>query len=155
MTDNLEQKNNASNEIEYAGFGVRVVATLVDSMITAPFLLIVAYFFASNIELNLNEFLSDKQYKTTLDMISLGISAPYIVYFLSSKSQATPGKALMKIQVVNVSGAKISPFKAFGRFLGTILSTITLGIGFLFVLFHPQRAALHDLICNTRVIYKR
>jgi len=43
---------------------------------------------------------------------------------------------------------------AFLRYLASILSALTLGIGYLMVLWDSEKRTLHDLICGTRVIYR-
>jgi uncharacterized RDD family membrane protein YckC len=58
-------------------------------------------------------------------------------------------------KIVNVDGSKIGYLTAFLRVLASILSVLTLGIGYLMVAFREDKRALHDLLVGTRVIYKR
>ncbi|HEX3628163.1 MAG TPA: RDD family protein [Verrucomicrobiae bacterium] len=74
---------------------------------------------------------------------------------LIGKYGATLGKMALKIKVVTADGGRVSYARAFGRYFGKILSGFTCAIGFLIAAFdNPQRRALHDHICNTRVVYK-
>jgi uncharacterized RDD family membrane protein YckC len=41
-----------------------------------------------------------------------------------------------------------------GRFSAEILSGLIFYIGYIMVAFDSEKRALHDRICNTRVIYK-
>jgi uncharacterized RDD family membrane protein YckC len=42
--------------------------------------------------------------------------------------------------------------RAFGRYFGKLLSAIILGIGYIMAAFDSEKRALHDMICDTRVI---
>jgi len=49
---------------------------------------------------------------------------------------------------------KVTYLRAFARHFAEFLSGIILGIGYLMVAFDREKRALHDHICNTRVIKK-
>lgn len=76
----------------------------------------------------------------------------YFALMESSKYQATLGKKLMKIKVVDLNGERISFSKATGRFFGKLLSRLLLGLGFLMMLFTKKRQCLHDKMTATVVI---
>ena len=65
---------------------------------------------------------------------------------------ATPGKMALKLRVVNADGSKVSYGKACGRYFAEILSSLTCLIGYIMAGFDDQHRALHDRICETRVI---
>jgi uncharacterized RDD family membrane protein YckC len=67
---------------------------------------------------------------------------------------ATIGKMACGIRVVMPDGQKVSYLRAFARFLAKQVSLFTLGIGYILAAFDKQKRGLHDLICNTRVVYK-
>jgi uncharacterized RDD family membrane protein YckC len=48
----------------------------------------------------------------------------------------------------------VSYGRAFGRYFGTWLSGLTLGIGYIMAAFDDQKRSLHDRVCDTRVIKK-
>ena len=74
---------------------------------------------------------------------------------LVGKYGATLGKMALKMKVVTADGGRVSYARAFGRYFGKVLSSFTCLIGFIIAAFdNPQRRALHDYICNTRVVYK-
>jgi uncharacterized RDD family membrane protein YckC len=74
---------------------------------------------------------------------------------LVGKYGATLGKMALKMKVVTADGGRVSYARAFGRYFGKLLSSLTCLIGFIIAAFdNPQRRALHDYICNTRVVYK-
>jgi uncharacterized RDD family membrane protein YckC len=68
-------------------------------------------------------------------------------------SGKTPGMALLGIRVVRSDGAPARPRNAVVRTLALPLSFLTLGIGFLPIIFGRQHRALHDSIANTAVVY--
>ena len=51
-------------------------------------------------------------------------------------------------------GSKISYQRAFGRAWADILSGMICYIGYIIAGFDKEKRALHDHICQTRVIYK-
>jgi len=76
----------------------------------------------------------------------------YNGYFESSESQATIGKKLMKIKVVDTNGERISMSKGIIRAVGKIISSLIFGIGFLMALFTNNKQSLHDKIASTFVV---
>ena len=143
---------------QYAGFFVRLFATVIDMIITAP--IIWALFHIIGLDLGemptLDQILSGQQIPETpslriADFISWTISISYSVYFLTSKYQATPGKRILNIYVATIKGEKLLVNKCFARFFASILSGLLLGVGFLMIAFTKEKTALHDIICGTRV----
>lgn len=66
---------------------------------------------------------------------------------------ATPGKMLLGIRVVKTDGRPVDWLTAFMReVVGKTLSTLPLGLGYLWAFFHPRRQAWHDLIADTLVV---
>ena len=68
-------------------------------------------------------------------------------------SGKTIGMAVFGIQVVTVRGGPISPRQAILRTLGLGLTLLTLGIGFLGIIYQRERRALDDLVAGTSVVY--
>jgi uncharacterized RDD family membrane protein YckC len=68
-------------------------------------------------------------------------------------SGKTLGMTLLGIRVVTSRGAPIGARTAAVRTLALPLSFLTLGIGFLPILFGRERRALHDRIAGTAVVY--
>src|SRR5207247_10862681 len=88
------------------------------------------------------------------DLIFLSVYMVYSTLFLG-KFGATPGKMVFKLTVVDASGSKIGYGRAFCRSCAEILSQLICAIGYIIAAFDDQKRALHDHICNTRVIYNR
>ena len=87
-------------------------------------------------------------------LIGLVIGAAYEVYFLSSNG-ATPGKMALGLRVIRADGGPITPMLALGRHFAMWISAFILMIGYIMAGFDPEKRALHDRICETRVIYSR
>ncbi len=68
---------------------------------------------------------------------------------------ATPGKMLLGIRVVKTNGRPVDWLTALMReVVGKTLSTLPLGLGYLWAFFHPKRQAWHDLIADTLVVHR-
>ncbi len=69
----------------------------------------------------------------------------------------TLGKLICGLRVVGSDGEVLSLLRCTARELakGIISNSLTAGIGFLVAAFTAEKTALHDLICNTRVVRKR
>lgn len=149
----------SSDEFRYTpgGFGVRLVGAMIDGIIISlattiinlPLVILVARMVsdpnnAMGVSINIG-----------MQILNWIISGWYLAYFLSRKG-ATPGKSVMKLKVLHAeTGAYVSAGRAIAReFLGKSLCVLTLGIGFLMVLFREDRRGLHDLLFKTRVVRK-
>jgi uncharacterized RDD family membrane protein YckC len=86
-----------------------------------------------------------------LYLIILALSVGYHTYFVSRKG-ATPGKMVMGMKVITVTGEPVSVGRAVGRVFAHALSGMILYIGYIMVAFDVEKRALHDHICGTRVI---
>jgi len=76
----------------------------------------------------------------------------YFALMESSPYQATLGKMALGIKVTDYAGRRISFARAVGRYLGKIISSIILGIGYLLAGFSAKKQALHDMIAGTLVV---
>jgi uncharacterized RDD family membrane protein YckC len=79
----------------------------------------------------------------------------YHIIMESSPKQATYGKQLLKIKVVDMQGERLSPAHAAGRNLAKILSVLTFFIGYLLSFFNRQQQCLHDMVAGTLVMKDR
>ena len=134
-------------EMQYAGFWYRVLAKIVDAIILQ----------VVNVPLRLMLGTASTDTETQLRLlfltmgISMVFSAAYGIFFMG-KFGATPGKMALRLRIVMSNGAKISWGRAVGRYFAEMLSSLTLGIGYIIAAFDDEKRALHDHICDTRVI---
>ena len=87
-------------------------------------------------------------------LIGMGIACAYEAFFLV-KFGATPGKMALGLKVVRPDGSGLQAGRAIGRYFGKLLSGMILYIGYIMAGFDAQKRALHDMICDTRVIKTR
>ncbi len=132
-----------------AGFWLRLVAIMIDGFLV--FLIQVAFgillAFASN-----GGFSWDDSTSTLLQVFSTVISLFYWIFFTGNCGQ-TPGKMLLRIQVIRVDGTNLGYGKAFYReVVGKFLSGIIFAIGYLMAAFDDQKQGLHDRMAKTYVI---
>ncbi len=69
-----------------------------------------------------------------------------------SRWQASPGKHVLGMAVVDRDGSPIDIARACLRYLASALSWLTFNLGHLLAAVPPQKRALHDYIAGTRVV---
>jgi uncharacterized RDD family membrane protein YckC len=141
-------------DLPKAGFWIRVVASMVDSLLAG----LAQFFFAFVLMItagnlmgggNLNDSAS---YSLLTTLFSIVFGFTYSVFFTGYCGQ-TPGKMVLRIKVIRTSGAEIGYGRALLREVpGKFLSGILLGIGYLMVAFDDRKQGLHDRIADTYVI---
>jgi uncharacterized RDD family membrane protein YckC len=124
--------------MNYAGFWIRSAAAIVDLL----FLIILSFLL----------FFLEETYRVLVQAL-LGFF--YEVIFIGSSWQATPGKRIFKLRVVNVDFTQISYTKSAARYFSKFLSSVIFFIGFLVVFFSEKKQSLHDKLVDSVVIKKR
>jgi len=79
------------------------------------------------------------------------LASPCYFVFLHWARGQTLGKMVFRIRVVMLNGAPLPFGRSALRHLGSWLSAVILGIGYLVAAFRADKRALHDLIAGTRV----
>ncbi len=140
------------NEQSYAGFWVRVLAYLLDSI------LLITVQTTLSILINLTIGMlgiateGDPAINTIIWLFGAVLSISYAVFFTGYCGQ-TPGKMVLRIKVIRTDGSPINYGRAALReVLGKFISSILLGIGYLMVAFDNRKQGLHDKIADTYVI---
>ena len=143
-----------TGELNLATIGTRFVAVFLDGLM----LMVV------NVGINLVAGMSLAQsagvqptaalgLQIVLFVVNTAIGVSYETYMIG-KYGATLGKMACKIKVVTADGGRLTYARAFGRYFAKMLSAFTCMIGYIIACFDKEKRALHDHICNTRVIYK-
>lgn len=83
---------------------------------------------------------------------ALVVRGLYWVLLESSSLQATLGKKLLGMVVTDEIGHRLSPRQALVRYLGRLFCELTLGVGYLLLLFDERRQGLHDRLARTFVL---
>jgi uncharacterized RDD family membrane protein YckC len=153
MEQILDLPNTGTRTLNYAGFWIRFVAYLIDTVVIYAVLFAVAAIFGVG-----SGAFTDP---SAVDMSSMALI--YVVFFLgiigyfigmeSSAKQATLGKMAVGIKVGDELGNRISVGKAAGRFFGKIISGLILYIGYMMAGWDPKKQALHDKLAGTFVFY--
>jgi uncharacterized RDD family membrane protein YckC len=131
---------------DYAGFWIRGVALTIDGILLQIMLWPVGVGLKSLM-------LSPILILPLSTLINMTIGASYSIFFVT-KLNATPGKLLFGKKIVTATGEPLSLKHATTRHFATILSSLSMGIGYLMAAFDEEHRALHDRICNTRVVAK-
>ncbi len=87
-------------------------------------------------------------------LVGLGGNAAYFIT-LHGRDGQTLGKRLMRIRVVRADGSRLGYGKATSRFFADMLSSMTVLVGYLMAAFDEEHRALHDRLCDTRVVEVR
>lgn len=148
--------------------GKRLLAALIDGIILGTVYSIILGitlipFIRKISQINEGQFPMDDAESASMVMGSLGIiflgfTLYYVGVFLyytlqhSGKHQATIGKRAMKLYVTDEHGERLTFGKAAIRFLGRIINSFTMYIGYLIILFTEKKQGLHDIIAKTLVL---
>ena len=136
------------NDQEYAGFWIRVGATLIDSI----FLLLVIAPIATAIY-GKEYWESEALVQGSWDvLISYILPAIVVIIFWSYKS-ATPGKMITKVKIVDAkTGGKPSTAQLIGRYFGYYVASLPLMLGIIWVAFDKRKQGWHDKLAGTLVV---
>jgi uncharacterized RDD family membrane protein YckC len=154
----------------YAGLGRRFAAFIVDIILIALLgLIVIAFFNLTNGIMYLYYLVVSHAPISSLTESGTPIAAlgpivasvgvlvvivPWLYYagFESSRGQATPGKVLLRLEVTDLTGNRLSFARATLRFFGKYISTLIIFIGYLMIGLTKKHQGLHDKIAGTLVI---
>jgi uncharacterized RDD family membrane protein YckC len=142
----------------YGGFWIRVAAMIIDSLIVgvafyAVFIPLGLVFGFANFDTDSPNFAAIGIALGLIILVGALVSFGYQIFFLT-KYGATPGKLLLGLKVIRSDGGPITAGRAVGRMFAHALSHMILYIGYIVAAFDKEKRALHDHVCDTRVIYK-
>lgn len=151
--------------INYAGFWIRFVAFVIDFLVLnfLSTILVIPFLGLLGFSIGLGSF-SEADPQEMMAAI-MAVAMPFylanaVMYWLyyaishASTWQATLGKRAVGIVVVDGKHERLSFTTASIRYLGKIISSMTLLIGYIIAGFTAKKQALHDLVANTYVVYK-
>lgn len=145
-----EQTQGIPNDhYHFGGFWMRLAAFIIDCVVFGVPLGVVSLIIIYNANFE------ESQLNRYNDISSYVIALFWLVYysvFHSSEWQATIGKKVVGLKVVDVYGNRISFARAVGRYFSMFLSTITLFVGFMMIGWTKHKQGLHDFIAGTYVI---
>ena len=147
----IARNTGYADSLEYAGFWIRLAAALIDTVllmvITVP-LLVWIYGWG---------YYSDgKLIAGPADFLINWIAPAIATVLFWRRWQATPGKAMLSLRVVDAdTGKTLSVGQAAARYVCYILSALPLCLGFIWVAFDRKKQGWHDKIAQTVVVRAR
>ena len=144
----------APGQLDYAGFWIRFAAKFIDGLILGVVVLlpimILSFRQTTGSSTNLRTELIFQ------GIINLGYFMANLAFntFFVGRFGATPGKMACSLRIVRSDGSKVSYGRALGRAFAEILSGMLCYIGYIIAAFDDQKRALHDHMCDTRVVRK-
>lgn len=169
--ENITNAPIEKEEIKYAGFWLRFVAFLVDSLIlkvihtiifTPLFVFIgLSSFVKFGTEIDSTDEIPPEMLPFIITLIGGIIFAIFfsmVMFWLyyalmeSSSKQATLGKMILNLKVTDLNGNRISFAQASGRYFGKIISSILFMIGYIMAGFTNKKQALHDMMSDCLVV---
>ena len=141
-----------ANALPYAGFWIRMAASALDSLILMPLLTLLYLGFFVAFPDFLSTLAAGGRERLLFETVLLTIAASYETLFVG-RYGATPGKMICDLRVVHSDGAKVSYGRALARYFCKGLSGAFFFAGYFLIFLNPQKCALHDFVCDTRVIH--
>lgn len=133
-----------------AGFWLRVIASLLDSLLCNA--LVFAMAFSLGMVLQTNAVALNEPMQLVMALMGIVVSVFYYVFFTGYCGQ-TPGKMALRIKVIDNDDGNIGYGQAFVReTIGKTISGMLFGIGYLMVGLRRDKRGLHDLLSRTKVI---
>jgi len=131
--------------VAYAGLGTRTMAAIIDLVIVISGLLVLNMIFFQS-AIIIKYFIVFKVFMGILIWIF------YKGFFESSAYQATIGKMLFKLKVIDLYGKPVGFLRALSRCVSTFISILPFGLGILYMTTDPKKQCWHDLIAGSFVI---
>ena len=160
-TQKLREGVAPARAMTYGGFWIRFVAYLIDAIILTVIGTVVQLLFVGSLRTVVpiqpgtppTPELFGRLFGALglASLINIAIAATYEGFFVG-KLGATPGKMALSLKVVRPDRSPVTLGRAFGRYFAKLLSGIILLIGYIMAGFDAEKRALHDMICDTRVI---
>jgi uncharacterized RDD family membrane protein YckC len=137
------QGGSGQGQVELAGFGLRLLAQLLDLVWLLPlsFLLGMVAAIVNGGPMSLG------------GEIMANIIGALLVLLFWVERQATPGKIVLGLRIVDAADGGPPGIQALVlRYFGYLVSGMLFGLGFLWVLWDPRRQGWHDKMARTLVV---
>jgi uncharacterized RDD family membrane protein YckC len=157
----MTQENQNVETVQYAGFWIRFVAFMLDSVAATILIAPIIYFLVGETNMEDYNLQDPEQLAALLNRLSVQMSIEALIFavifimFWTFKS-ATPGKLLLKCSIVDAKTlGKASNSQNIIRYLGYFVSMFSLFLGFIWIAFDARKQGWHDKIAGTVVIMGR
>ena len=148
-------------DLHAAGFGIRLVAYLIDILPVTILTTALFYFFAgfdqtvkAYFNLTSDNAVARAAFRQQTNLIRDLAFLIYVLYaslLEGSSMRRTIGKRLPGLAVIRSNSQPLTFRRSFGRNIAKIVSYIPFGMGFLWVLFSKNKEAWHDRLSGTIV----
>ncbi len=139
-----------NNRIRLADFWIRLLAFIIDL-----FIILLLWNLLSFVVMNLlslsNFDIEPDILKLIFYIVAIIMMGAYNVIMETSKRQATIGKQIFKLTVGDAEGNALSLGQVIRRTLAKLVTCLTLGVGYILILFNKEKQAIHDILVNTYV----
>lgn len=158
MQNNYDDRRYVRDDVAYAGFWVRLAAYFLDSVIVFLMLLIVRLMLSGIMSIVRGTVLGGNiLFHYTLKDIVLYLGQ--VLYFIlcTRYTGTTIGKKAMNLRVVNADGSPELDFLtvAYRETVGRFLCSLPVCIGYLMIGLDKEKRGIHDMLCDTRVVYAK
>jgi uncharacterized RDD family membrane protein YckC len=140
----------------FAGFWLRAVAYLFDTILISLVLGLIASFYPATFIKFPDAAAPSLTALPQLTPIAFAITMTatwfYYTIFEASVWQATPGKRVLRLYVADLNGQRPTFARAAGRNLAKIISSLTFLVGYLVAGFTERKQALHDILASCLVL---
>ncbi|RBP51578.1 RDD family protein [Arenicella xantha] len=135
--------------LRYAGFWIRVAATVIDTIILMLVIMPLMFLVYGG------DVLSEGNMSNGFWDVMISYVLPAVAYIvLWVKIGGTPGKRLLGLRIVNESTLQnLTWGAAIIRYIGYFVSMFLLFIGYIWVAFDKKKKGLHDYMGSSIVIY--
>ncbi len=134
-----------------AGFWIRLLAWLIDSIVLLTVQMALLTILPGT---SIEAYFLDESLWTWYDSFMALVGVAYYTVGVSVFS-TTVGKRVLGLYVMRSDGSKITPLRAFARYVAYIPSALFLGVGYLMIGFSSDKRGLHDHLCDTVVVKRR
>jgi uncharacterized RDD family membrane protein YckC len=149
-----------SYTVDYAGFWVRLAAFIIDGIILAGLTYVIngiwgvatgVGWMGTPAEQLAEEVVASSSTWVWQALAVFSVQVLYFTGFWAWRGQ-TPGKMAMRIKIVHFDGTRIGWGGAVLRYLGYMISSAIIFIGFFWIAVDNRRQGIHDKIAETYVI---
>jgi uncharacterized RDD family membrane protein YckC len=157
--EGAQLKREDTGYYEYAGFLVRLIASIIDGLVIGVIMMALAMAVTIPMIFLLSATSDPNAASGAFTCVScmadvavLVVVWLYYAGFESSGFMGTPGKILLGIKVSDMDGSRISFGKATIRFIFKTVLNMFFYVGSLYILISDKKQGLYDVIANTVVI---
>jgi uncharacterized RDD family membrane protein YckC len=148
---NAVQPAADTSGVEYAGFWVRTIAAVIDSV-----LICIIIFPILSIVYGSSYWTGERLVQGPVDFLVSWVAPAVAVVLFWIARQATPGKMAVGARIVDArTGGKPTTKQLIIRYLGYYVAMLPLFIGIVWVAFDPRKQGWHDKLAGTVVVRRK